>query len=321
MLSVTAACGTGPTDAPIQLIAASFNTGTADISGQLAPEANGGWGSAQAAISGMYYGHGLAFPPVIAQVRAFFDGAGPDVVALQELFYSGDCPSIPAEARTGFVCERWKEGDPTVVEALLGPGYQIACHLGKNDKCLGVKKSFGRFRGCTADLCLGGLDGAPLPGCGNGSRIGRGVIELSAGGTLTVVSVHGTSGLSAEDAACRVRQFAQVFEDFGDGAPAASGARNLILGDFNTDPVRFHGGDASADALLGYTGGSRPFRFVSPVGEGAEPSYGGLVNIDHLISDFAKGSCWSAGITGAHPAPTPLIHFDHRPLVCSVSAP
>ena len=94
MLSVTAACGTGPTDAPIQLIAASFNTGTADISGQLAPEANGGWGSAQAAISGMYYGHGLAFPPVIAQVRAFFDGAGPDVVALQELFYSGDCPSI-----------------------------------------------------------------------------------------------------------------------------------------------------------------------------------------------------------------------------------
>jgi hypothetical protein len=269
----------------------------------------------------MYYGHGLAFPPVIAQVRAFFDGAGPDVVALQELFYSGDCPSIPAEARTGFVCERWKEGDPTVVEALLGPGYQIACHLGKNDKCLGVKKSFGRFRGCTADLCLGGLDGAPLPGCGNGSRIGRGVIELSAGGTLTVVSVHGTSGLSAEDAACRVRQFAQVFEDFGDGAPAASGARNLILGDFNTDPVRFHGGDASADALLGYTGGSRPFRFVSPVGEGAEPSYGGLVNIDHLISDFAKGSCWSAGITGAHPAPTPLIHFDHRPLVCSVSAP
>jgi hypothetical protein len=54
---------------------------------------------------------------------------------------------------------------------------------------------------------------------------------------LTVVTVHGTSGVMPEDMECRRRQVEQIFENL-DGEPAANGARNVILGDFNVDPCR-----------------------------------------------------------------------------------
>jgi hypothetical protein len=316
-LTVAACGGGGPR--PVRLI--SFNTGSADIMGTLAPADNGGWGSALAATAGMYYGHGLAFVPVIEQVKAFFEQQQPDVVGFQELFYSGDCPSIPVEARKGFVCETWKPGDPSVVSLVLGSGYQVACNLGKNDKCIGVKKSFGKITGCASDFCLDGLAGATLDGCGKGSRVGRGSLTLADGGALTVVNVHGSSGFAAADSACRIRQYDQAFTDLGDGQPGANGAQNLIFGDMNTDPIRLYGGDPSATALLRHTGPATPFHFISDVGEQVTPSYGELLNIDHLISDAGQGHCWSAGATPEHPPVTPLQHFDHKPLVCDLTLP
>lgn len=310
-----------PEPEPLRMTVVSINTGTADLAGAIDPSENGGWGSEQASYSGTYYGHGLAFVPMVEQVRAYFAELSPDIIGFQELFYSGDCPSIPADAQRGFVCEDWSPGEPTVVERLLGPGYQIACHLGKSDKCIAVKRSFGTLRGCSSNLCLDGLAGGMVDGCGRGSRVGRGVIDLSAGGSVTVVNVHGSSGLSQDDANCRVRQFRQVFVDLGDGEPAANGERNLVFGDMNTDPVRFYGGDVSADELLAWTAPHTPFRFISEVGEDAHPSYGGLVNIDHLLSDFAEGSCYSAGVSPEHPPITQWRHFDHHPLVCSIAAP
>jgi hypothetical protein len=53
---------------------------------------------------------------------------------------------------------------------------------------------------------------------------------LAEGSTITVVNVHGSSGLAQEDQDCRVLQFDQVFVDLGDvGEPAANGARNPVL--------------------------------------------------------------------------------------------
>jgi len=53
-----------------------------------------------------------------------------------------------------------------------------------------------------------------------------------------IVNVHGSSGFTDADLDCRQAQFGQVFVDMGDGKPAANGERNVIMGDFNTDPVR-----------------------------------------------------------------------------------
>lgn len=324
LLGLLAAVGCGEggdTAAATGLRAMTFNTGTSEGLPHDAPPADG-YGRAEAAISDAWYGDGLAWRPVVEDARRFLAAARPDVVAFQEIFHADDCAAVPADARPGWVCEDWQPGAPTVALQILGPGFQVACHPGKPDKCLGVRRAFARIRGCDADFCLDGLEGVTVAGCGGGSRVGRAVLELAAGGTLTVVSVHGTSGFAAADIACREAQFAQVFADFGDGsgAPAANGGRNLVLGDFNTDPARATRLDASARALAAAAGADSRFRFVSAVGADAPPTYAGVFNIDHVITDAYAGSCWSPGIGAGGPPVSPVVYFDHVPVVCDLEA-
>ena len=284
-------------------------------------EPDDGYGDAQAELSDTHYGNGLAWLRAIDDTRDFFERIDADVVVFQEIFHPADCEAVPSEARVGFVCEAWMEGAPTVMRRVLGPDYQVACHLEKPDKCAAVRTSVGRFRGCTDDDCFDGLDGARVPGCGGGSRIGRGVIELEGGGALTLVSVHGSSGLDLDDQACRVAQFRQVFEELGLGdGPAANGTSNVILGDFNTDPVRLTVLDESARYLASTVAleaeGSR-FHFLNDVGEGAQPTYLNAI-IDHVVVNDSTGRCFAAGVTPGTEAPTEMVYFDHRPLVCDL---
>lgn len=310
------ACGGQDPPPELTFVAVTFNTGTtAGLPHDDLPD--DGYTSAEAAISDMWYGDGLAWPPAIEAARAFLAEVSPDVVAFQEIFHAGDCAAIPAENHAGFFCAGYVDGAPTVAQVVVGAGYQVACHLGKPDKCLAVKRSFGTFRGCAADLCLDGLDGAEVPDCGSGSRVGRGVVELEAGGALTVVNVHGSSGLAEADRACRVAQFDQVFVDL-DGAPAASGSANVVLGDLNTDPGRFAISDESAARFNDFAGEDRAFDFITEVGPDVTPTYGGIVNIDHVVSDVYRGECWTAGVTEGHPAVTSAVYFDHLPAVCTL---
>jgi hypothetical protein len=304
---------------PLTFTAVTFNTGTTEGSVP-EDEPNGGYGSEQAAWSDAYYGDGLAFEAVIEDTREWLEGLQADVVVFQEIFYSGACPEVPEEAREGFVCETWRQGDPTVAQLLLGEDWQVACHPGKDDKCAAVRRSFGGFEGLEADFHLEGLQGSTVEGCGSGARVGRGVIALEGGGELTLVNVHGSSGISAEDRACREAQFRQVFEDLGlgDGEPAANGSFNLVMGDFNTDPGRAVDYDDSA-AYLARAVESSAFDFHSEVGPDAEPSYAGLANIDHVIGDSFTGGCVVPGVTQGHPAPSEIVFFDHHPVVCGLS--
>lgn len=194
----------------------------------------------------------------------------------------------------------------------------MACHPGHADKCAAVRRDFGSFAGCDADFCLEGLLGAAVEGCGHGARVGRGVIELVGGGRLTLVNVHGSSGLTHKDMDCREAQFRQVFEDLGDGQPATSGALNLVMGDFNTDPGRWDSYDHSA-AYLATAGSAVPFHFVSALGPEAAPTYQGIANIDHVISDGLGGDCVSPGVTEGEPAVSDIVFFDHHPVVCGLS--
>ena len=108
----------------------TFNTGTTDSLRHDDPP-DDGYGSAQALISDTYYGNGLSWPRAIDDTRAFLAALDADILVFQELFHSPECEMIPAEGRTGFVCESYVDGDPTVVQTILGSDYQVACHLDK----------------------------------------------------------------------------------------------------------------------------------------------------------------------------------------------
>ena len=277
-----------------------------------------GYSSAHAATSDAWYGDGLAWLPAIDATARFPQEVRPEIVAFQEVFHADRCADIPEAHHADFVCEAWTAGDPTVAQQVLGAGYQVACHPGKDDKCVGVRSDWGQVRGCDEAFCLEGLVGGSVEGCGSGARVARAVLEDSRGDAiLTVVSVHGTSGLSEEEQGCRVAQVAQVFDDLGDGEAGANGGRNLVLGDLNTDPGRFAGFDASAAAWWDAVAES-DLAFVSPVGPDAPGSYQGLADIDHVLADTHQGACWHAGLD-AHPAVIDATYFDHLPVVCALT--
>ena len=326
---IAAGCGDDGGGSPpvVRFRALSFNTGSGGATGGFA---GGEWTAELKDIGDEYYGNGLAWQPAVEATRRWLAEVEPDVVVFQEIFHTPDCADIPAAQREQFICEQYDVAPALpVARIVLGAGYQVMCHLGKPDKCGAVKTSFGRFRGCAEDFCLEGLAGARVPDCGRGSRVGRGVIELVAGGSLTLVNFHGSSGVSAEDERCRLAQVDQVFVDLGDGTgqPAANGARNLIMGDLNVDPVLWASFDPSAARWLDFAvnpddaeaTADRPFHFHSEVGQDAPASYAGLFNIDHVLSDAATGGCWVAGITPGHPHVLgDEFHFDHKPVVCDL---
>lgn len=314
-----------PTDDD-RLIVVTFNTGTSAgvVSG---PDGEDGYGPDQAELSDAWYGDSLAWTPAVEATQAWFTRFSPDLVVFQETFWSGGCADVPEAARTGFVCEDWAEGDPTVVQTVLGPDYQVACHPGKPDKCAAVHVRLGTFDGCTEAFCLEGLRGATVEGCGSGARVATGtVVDAEGEAVLQLTNLHGSSGISADDQACRIAQAAQVFDAMGDGPPAVSPALpDVVMGDLNTDPGRFTDFDASAAEwatrvpLDPREPRGHGLYFVSAVGDDAPGSYGGVADIDHVFSDAWSGACDRSLVDAEndHPVYAPA-YFDHRPIVCEL---
>jgi hypothetical protein len=302
---------------PVRVV--TYNTGTSEgMNHDAAPD--DGYGSEHALVSDTHYGDGLAWVPAVAATTALFAELDADIVAFQEIFWSDLCADIPVDAHTDFICERWTAGDPTVALEVLGDDWQVACHPGRPDKCLGVRRSVLEIDGCDDDFCLEGLEGARVDGCGSGARVGRARLLRDGEPWLTVVSVHGSSGITAEDQACRVAQVDQVFVDM-DGEPGANGEHNLVLGDLNTDPGRFSDFDPSAVRWTTYVGDDADFRFHSDVGEQAPGSYQGVADIDHVMSDSLSGGCGVAGLDASLPSVLDAVYFDHLPIVCDLTLP
>lgn len=297
--------------------AVTFNTGTTEgLDHDAAPD--DGYTGAHAAVSDAWYGDGLAWSPAVAAVTTWMETVQPDVVGVQELFWAGGCSEIPAEHHPDFFCEDWARGDASVLETVLGPDFQIACHPGKPDKCVAVRSAWARIRGCEDAVCMDGLDGWGVEGCGQGARVARAELDLRDGSELVVVHVHGSSGLSADDQACRVAQVDQVFVDLGDGRPGVLDGPALVLGDLNTDPHRFLASDDSAQRWAEHID-QQGFHWLTQVGPDAPGSYAGLADIDHMASDSLTGDCTIAGVQDALPAVLDAVYFDHHPVVCTLS--
>jgi len=295
----------------------TFNTGTT-LRLQHKPPTDDGYTAAEAEISDTWYGNGLAWNEAIRAARQLIETVDPDIVAFQEMFSVEQCGDIPQEARAGFVCDNWSPGDSSVAQSVLGDDYQIAYHPGKSDKCLAVHRRFGTFRGYKEDASPHLLQGFPLKGCGGGCRLARAVIDRPNEKSLTVITIHGTSGMSPEDQACRVRQVEQIFVDFGDGAPGANGNQNLILGDFNTDPFRASF-DKSAARWNDFVGEGKRFQFISKVGTEAPKAYQGFADIDHIVSDAFTGTCRYPGVDEDSQPVFEGVYFDHTPVVGTLS--
>lgn len=275
--------------------------------------------SIQAKSADTWYGNGLAWLPAIEAVRKFIQKEDPDVVALQEVFDCRECASVPVEHRRGFVCETWAPGEESVARRVLGPDFQIAYHPEKPSKCLAVHRRLGKLLGCRGGNCDDALEGIPIEGCGSGARVARATVQRPDGSLLTIISVHGTSGLKPADQQCRVRQVERIFVDFGDGTPGVRPDNNLILGDFNTDPWRVRDIDASAKRWNDFAGPGKSFQFISKMGPDAPGAYQGFADIDHIVSDTFVGTCRYPGVGEDSPSVWDSVLFDHVPVVCTIA--
>jgi hypothetical protein len=315
------ACGPEPAttdpDPPVDrsFKAMTFNAGTSTGMGHDQPPEDG-YTDEMSALTDTWYRNSLSWNPAEDALTEWLAEVDPQLIAFQEIFWDGWCEEIPATEHD-MVCNRPPTG-LTQPQRVAGPGHQVACIPDKPDACLVVDTSWATIRGCEEDLCLAGLRAAPIAGCSKSARVGRAELDLVDGGSLTVVIVHGSSGITTEEEACRVKQFEQIFVDQGGLGPAASPSPAIVLGDLNTDPGRWAGVDPSAERFAEFVGDGAEFRFLSPVGEEAPRSYQGLVDIDHVVAAGLSGGCEVAGISEGLRAVVEARYFDHRPVVCRV---
>ncbi len=296
---------------PITVI--TFNTGTTHWLPHNRDRADG-YTSREANISRKYYQNGLSWSPAIRAVSRYLAAAKPDIIALQEIFHSDECESIPETQRRGFVCDGWKKGDPTVARTILGEDYTIACIPGRADKCLSVRVGFGAIRGCQpGSFCIDGLAGTPVANCGGAARHGLATIEHIGGGSIVAVAYHATSGLQRKDSRCRIRQVDQIRADL-EKLDSTSQLGTIVLGDFNIDPVRNVDSDESAAHLANWVETSA-FEFYSEIDENVEDTYPYRGKIDHVLGKGFDGDCRSPGSGDIAPV-FDRLYFDHQPIEC-----
>lgn len=314
-----------PAEAPLTVL--TFNTGTSTGLRHDADDPDDGYSSATAQLVDAHYGNAMAWRPAEEAVTAWLATVQPDVVGFQEIGSDAVCDTLPDTfdpAAHDLLCDPPDPSGRTQPQRVLGEGHQVACHPGKPDKCLGVRTAFATIRGCDDDLCLEGLEGREVPGCGSGARVAAATLDRPDGTALRVVHIHGSSGISVDEAACRVAQLEAVFDGTDDAPPLVGDGTLpvLVLGDLNTDPTRFAATDASARYLLDLVDDT-PFAFHTDISEDGPRPYAGLASIDHVLSDHLEGDCTAVGLDPDGPEGDPFggfTFFDHRPILCRLTA-
>ena len=245
-----------------------------------------------------------------------------DVVALQEVASLEQC-QVRSELDPRRVCH------PSVTAVvreqarrLVGDGYTIACDTRRHFECVAVKRTWGAIEGCPdGEFCIDtevAETAAPGAGCDEGFSVSAVRIAPKTAPAFRLVDLHPPSGSAVE---CRRGQLVKVFE--GDRA-LARGDRSLLTGDFNLDP--FAGTDASEKYLREHVGEGQSFRFHSGTAEQSPPLMSAFYTFpiadhtwDHVISNFALGTCKTLGEAAGTNRLDGGFGTDHRGLLCQLT--
>ena len=262
----------------------------------------------------------------------------PDIIALQEVTDPRQCKGF-VERDKAKVCYKYREQDPFYqVRRLVGPDYSIACDARNGFECIAVRVGVGVIEGCPqGQLCpsLARVD-QPDSACDGGFTVSAVTVVLHANGMrIGIVNAHPQSNdvasLKKEKAqcqtACRERALRQIFETVDGQPPLAQEDRNLILGDINIDP--FRDDDASIQLWKQYVGAyseGKPYYYHSGPAEHNPPYYTSFLpwkkrTLDHMVSNFAKGTCITLGEAPGTERLDGGKGTDHRALFCELEIP
>lgn len=248
-----------------------------------------------------------------------------DVIALQELVTIEQCAAM-SESDPARVC--WPNHLADVADQarrLVGDDYTIACDTRSHYECVAVRRGWGAISGCgDGELCIDPAvteTADATAGCDAGFSASAVVIQPRNALAFRLIDAHPPSGHAAS---CRRATLEQIFA--GETA-LARGPRSLLSGDFNLDP--FTGSDASEQYFRSWVGPGRAFRYHSGPAEHSPPyvtasyppilGFGGDHTYDHVVSNFAHGTCTTLG---AAPGTSRLdggSGTDHRALLCRLS--
>ncbi len=269
------------------------------------------------------YKYKLCYASTEERIAAGIAAQHPDVISLQEVLSLEQCEAV-TENEPAMAC--FAEHMAVVKEQsrrLVGPGYTIACDTRNHFECVAVKMAFGSIAGCPlGELCTDADvdETAPPPGagCDDGFSVSAVTILPRHARPFRLVDLHPPSGKAVD---CRRAALVQVFE----GARAlARGPRTLLSGDFNLDP--FAGNDASEQYLRAHVGAGTAFRYHSGPAEHSPPLPTAFYPFpvgnhiyDHVISNFAAGTCQTLGVATGTDRLDGGSGTDHRALACRLA--
>jgi hypothetical protein len=245
---------------------------------------------------------------VTASIRAI----DADVVFLEEAMSEERCQG-KKETRPGFVCYDFANrpaDQKNQARRVLGPDYTIVMAKGAYE-VVAVKKGVGHISGCPdGNLCM--VQGVTIPpSCDQQFSLLPVDAEIK-GKQVRLIDAHPDSVSTR----CRAEEVDQAFK-------AVIPGRTLMSGDWNLDP--YHNHDASVKVWKQNIA-AKGFHYLSGPSSKYAPYYTDFVPIinlpfealDHVVSDFATGTCQVLGISPGTKRLDGGYNLDHRGILCNL---
>jgi endonuclease/exonuclease/phosphatase family metal-dependent hydrolase len=278
------------------------------------------------------YNNKLCSKIVERSIKESIEELHPDVVFFQELLHPDQCIGW-REANPEMVCYKFDEqAEKYQPRRLLGDEYTIAFFARSRTsisrpvgaECIAVHLDAGGIQGCDSGELLmntGRMD-VPDSNC-NPEFIVSSVNADLYGLKVSLVNAHAHSRLIH----CRQSAIRQIFEGDRRLPPLAHGNKSIIAGDFNFDPFRGQN-DVKViwDRFVGTPDSGCPYYYHSGIAEHDPPyptvsNFLGKKTVDHVISDFAFGTCVTLGESPGTKRLDGGKGTDHRGVLCDLWIP
>jgi hypothetical protein len=256
----------------------------------------------------------------------------PDIVFLQELLHPSQCSGW-TELNHQKVCYLGNlQSESNQARRLLGKEYTIVCaarvrpQIGHplGMECIGIRISIGTIEGCEpGELCFSskGLD-VPGEEC-NPEFIVMSAVAKVHNLRIGLINAHPNS----RDRLCRDNAIKQIFEGYNSIHLLEFPKNIIIAGDFNFDPFKGNGNTPESwQKYVGVFGSGLPFYYHSGLAEHIPPYATTFFllqkkTVDHLISNFALGTCITLGESPSTQRIDNGRGMDHRAILCNLWIP